>query len=63
MYYLVCSLTYCLHKFGKRTKKKNLSYLIEYPHFRIDVFTTWSEKPAIYLVSKCADISEQNSMR
>ena len=58
MYYLICSLTYCLHKFEKRTK--NVFYCILKS---IDIFTITSQKPAMYLVSKCADIFEQNSMR
>ena len=58
MYYLIYSLTYYLHKFENRTKKKFLLY------FKITItITITSQKPAIYLVSKCTDISEQNSMR
>ena len=58
MYYLICSLTEYLHKFEKGTKKNFYCILKS-----IVIFTITSQNPAIYLVSKCVDISEQNSMR
>ena len=74
MYYLICSLTYdidliflqdirleVLDEFEKRSRSFFSFYIKEYQYFHNHVSKTSSMQ--MQPVSKCADISKQNSMR